>query len=268
MAALPEGALFGSPPPGRAANMGRPLSRSLVSNPDLAAPGPCLQVENEPPLDLHSFGACRFHRSMGPAVGLVQMVDGRGPRRQTPPVPGSEDHGAKKTGTESLHDQTWSSTGDLRVFLRRAEIGDDGLAVASLLGGFIQPRRKLSGVAVQAPVAPGNASSVKKRMELFRSPRCSPSTSREASLILAGEEEIESPQQQVSSFLVQPWPQGLALDRCEQMLLETPPLAGKGSGSFQGLRPSPSPEHWQRSQKRPVKLGSAYTSRMRAILRM
>lgn len=212
-------------------------------------------------MDLHSFGACRFHRSMGPAVGLLKMVDGRGPRRQTPPVPGSEDHGAKKTGTESLHDKTWSSTGDLRVFLRRAEIGVDGLEAASLLGGFTHAKKKLSGVAVQAAVAPGNASSVKKRVELFRSPRCSPSTSREASLILAGEEEIESPQQSIRC-LVQPWPQDFVLHPHEEMLLETPPLARRGSSPFL------SPEHWHRSQKRPVKLGSAYTSRMRAILRM
>lgn len=218
-------------------------------------------------MDLHSFGACRFHRSMGPAVGLVKMVDGRGPRRQTPPVPGREDHGVKRV-LESLHEQTWSSTGDLRVFLRRAEIGDDGLAAASLLGGFTQPKQKLSGLAGQAPVAPGNASSVKKRVELFRSPRCSPSASPEASLILGGEEDAESPKQQATRSLVLPWPQGLALHPHEQMLVETPPLDARGSGSFKGLRPTPSPEHWQRLQKRPVKIGSAYTSRMRAILRM
>jgi len=240
---------------------------------------PRLQVENEPLQDLHCFGAARFHRSMGPAVGLIKMTVGKQPRRHTPAVATYE--------VPPNHALSSSSKADLFVRLRTAEIGDDeGLAVAALLGGFTKPTRHMSSPNLKAPVAPGCSGSTKKHRERARSPRdCnSPGgstlfgASREGSQVFGGSSEgslFLGGSREGSRFLVGDEDDGKAAFPCaEDMIpqaLESA-LPRRGAAPSPGVFPAfaavPSPDHWRRAQKRPVKLGSAYSTRMQAILLM
>lgn len=238
-----------------------------------------MQVENEPTPDLHSFGVGRFHRSMGPAVGLAAgSAAGRERRRRTPLV----------QRDEAFPDRTASSTGDLRAFLlRKGEIEDEDLADAAFRAGFTRPRRFGNSSNTQAPVAPGNSCSFKMHAEFTRSPRDrlnSPDMSREGSRVLSACPDEGSPRSKWSPrdspkvnspFKVQPMPEDTLLHPQEQMLLQTQtgPLFGKGAatkvkGNFPGWTAGASPESWRRAQKRSVKVGSSYSSRMRAILVM
>lgn len=88
-------------------------------------PGPRLQVK-PPPHDLHAFGASRFHRSMGPAVGLVKMVENRMPRRHTPPMHGN-------TPCLVRHH---ASAPDFHNLCHKVEIENNGLEAAALSSGF------------------------------------------------------------------------------------------------------------------------------------
>lgn len=230
-------------------------SRGSTNAGGVLVPGPCLEVEYEPPMDQHLFGCTRFHRSMGPAVGLVKMLElgpGRVPRRRVP---------VRAADTEVLRPggNSASSTGNL-LSLRRAEIADDALTAASMQGGCAT-RRIVREKRRGAPIAPGCCSSVKKLLEFTaRSDRSSPGQSRETSTVL------NETQSSVFSTTQESWLP--AEEAPPPSLPRSRRAAPETEGNFPAFAPGMPPPGWHLKQKRAAKLESGYTSRMRAILAM
>jgi hypothetical protein len=154
------------------------------------------------------------------------------------------------------------------------------------IGGFastsgLQKQASSSSSAARLQPCPGNSSTVKKRAVLLaRSPRDGGSPRR------AGEESESQDLVQkapLTMAVVQPLGHASCPDLQSRSPMASLAEAMSSSGGrrgvhrslmhndnhHQGMMPGErAPEHWRRLQKRPVKLGSAYSSRMRAILTM
>lgn len=232
-------------------------------------PGPRLQMKSAALPDLHRFGACRFHRSMGPAVGLIKMVENRS--RHTPPT----------VGEAALNRQVASSP-DLRSLCRKAEIDDNGLEAAALSSGFghashANVNRPSSGLHMSCP---GNSSALKKRVQLSRMPPAEGSSSSldldnvrnkvkvpPLSCVVTEEaspktlKSPEVPRSCVTGSESQEIIPGSHSMHIDEGLANAPVVAG----NFPTMHGGTSPQHWRRAQKRAVTRGSEYSSRMRAI---
>mmetsp|Transcript_85547 Transcript_85547/g.133687 ORF Transcript_85547/g.133687 Transcript_85547/m.133687 type:complete len:272 (-) Transcript_85547:517-1332(-) len=232
-------------------------------------PGPRLQVKSAPPHDLHRFGAARFHRSMGPAVGLVKMVENRVPRRTAPFT----------SGSEACLGRQLNSTPDLHHLCRKAEIHDDGLEAAACLGGHVSYANISRPSSGLLKTCPGNSSALKKRMQLSK---ISTETSLSSVDLDSSSMKVKVPPLScVSTETVSPtalkssevprWCltgsssqeilPGTHSMQIDESLKHSPTVAA----NFPTLHGGTSPQHWRRAQKRSLTHGSAYSSRMRAI---
>lgn len=242
----------------------RAISRGTLTGNPVA---PLLNVDNCP-LQNGAFAPARFHRSMGPAVGLQNM-----PRRHTPPV---SDEALNSQADASMMAHS-ASMCDLIVGTQRKEGG------LSSSGNLARAKQRWN---MQA--CPGNASTDKKR-RLKISGVLSPQSIGDAG------HDSKSPQHQGEARVkVAPLtcvsqvpevheegllptstsPQMQAKKSPQEALRKpsSPPRKGgalgssSSAGSLVGMPGHRAPDNWSRAQKRPGQLGSAYSSRMRALM--